>query len=101
MLLYIWLHETVNHSVEFKNPENGANTNKSEGVWSHRRSFTVIGVREAAIEDYLASFIVRHQGIMTYETFVRELAQYKPTENHAELDQTIIKEQDEMDLDCC
>ena len=92
-------HETVNHSEEFKNHETGANTNKIEGVWSHlRRFFPVTGVREAAIEDYLASFIVRHQGIMTYETFVRELSKYKPTENHVEHAETIIKEEDEMNL---
>ena len=92
-------HETVNHSEQFKNHENGANTNKIEGDRSHlRRFFPMTGVRDAAIEDYLASFIVRHQGIMTYETFVRELAKYKPTENHVDDAETIIKEEDEMNL---
>ena len=91
-------HITVNHSKEFKNTETGACTNKIEGVWSHiRRYFPVTGVREKFIEDYLASFIVRHQAGFTFEQFVQGVTMYK-NEDLEEKNKIEIKQEAELTL---
>ena len=92
-------HLTVNHSQQFRDPISGANTNKIEGVWAHiRRYFPRSGVREDSIEDYLGSFIVRHQGILDFENFVKRLSCYIPEENRQILPDDIVKTELELSV---
>ncbi|CAF1031433.1 unnamed protein product [Brachionus calyciflorus] len=49
-------HLTINHTIEFKNPETGAHTNIIEGTWFHlKRSLP----RHGVLAGYFAEFIWR------------------------------------------
>ena len=53
-------HLTVNHSIEFKNPETGAHTNNIEGTWFHlKRSLPKHGTNKSLLAGYFAEFIWR------------------------------------------
>jgi len=55
-----YTHQTVNHSIQFKNPENGAHTNHIEGFWNYvRRSLPKYGTTENHYDGYLAEIIFR------------------------------------------
>ncbi|XP_054770517.1 uncharacterized protein LOC129278343 [Lytechinus pictus] len=54
-------HETVNHSVEFKNA-NGYHTNTIEGHWRHlKASLPQYSRKKEHYESYLAEFLYRYQ----------------------------------------
>ncbi|KAH7828852.1 uncharacterized protein MONOS_6147 [Monocercomonoides exilis] len=74
-------HQTVCHKYEFKNTETGVITNLIEGCWSHfRRSLPPCGIKEKFIDDYIASFLFQREKEMPFPEFVRNVANYKPTE---------------------
>ena len=48
-------HLTVNHTIEFKNPETGAHTNNIEGTWFHlKRSLPRHGTNKSLLAGYFA-----------------------------------------------
>ena len=69
-------HETVNHSIEFKNA-NGFHTNTIEGHWRHlKASLPQYSRKKAHYESYLAAFLYRYQhpdGEM-FASFIRDVA---------------------------
>lgn len=90
-------HISVNHSKTFKDPETGACTNKIEGAWAHlRRSFPSTGIRERFIEDYLASFIMRNKGILTFIDFAKLIVFYKNTEEETDNEKEIKEEEEDV-----
>ena len=72
-------HITVNHSKEFKNFENGACTNRIEGIWAHmRRFFPITGVRKRFLPDYLALFQVQFNREVLFVDYLKDITLYKP-----------------------
>ena len=75
-----YTHLAVNQSIQFKDTQTGACTNKIEGLWSHLRcSFTRTGVKEGFNEDYLAAFIVKNQQYYSFPEMLKLVTFYKPT----------------------
>jgi transposase-like protein len=71
-----YTHQTVNHSVEFKNSTTGAHTNTIEGLWNNlRRSLPKYGTRRDLYDGYLAEFIFRKKwgGSDIFEKTLQEL----------------------------
>lgn len=57
-----YLHKTVNHLVEFVNPETGAHTQNIESSWRWmRRSLAQGGVRTENLVDHLCEFVWRRR----------------------------------------
>ena len=53
-------HLTVNHTIEFKNPETGAHTNNIEGTWFHlKRSLPTHGTSQELLGSYFAEIMWR------------------------------------------
>ena len=72
-----YLHESVNHSVQFKNPDTGCCTNGIESVWSQFRSFIPkYGIREKQINSVIGSFLGFKNIKLNFEDFIREVLHY-------------------------
>lgn len=57
-----YTHITVNHQIGFVNPDNGACTNRIEGLWyGAKRSFLNSGRRKIYFDGYLAKFVFMHR----------------------------------------
>lgn len=73
---YGYVHETVNHSVEFVSPD-GFDTNKIEGHWRQLKvNLPTHGRKKEHYSSYLAEFIWRyvHRGEDLFKVFVKDVA---------------------------
>ncbi|KAF0750971.1 DDE Tnp IS1595 domain-containing protein [Aphis craccivora] len=56
-----FFHLTVNHSIQFKNPETGAHTNNVEGMWRHASrqgfAFPILSQKTRFYGGYLTKFM--------------------------------------------
>ncbi|KAH7820843.1 putative Uncharacterized transposase-like protein [Monocercomonoides exilis] len=78
-----YIHKIVVHDRHYVDPATGACTNTVEGMWHHFREFLpVSGMRDAFIQDYISSFIVKNCFNLTFSEFV-ELVYKK----HEEIDE--------------
>ena len=74
-------HETVNHSVNFKDPVTGAHSNTVEGSWFHlKRSLPQAGTRKTMFPNHFATFIWRKKfGSSDFRVFLEHIARvYNP-----------------------
>ena len=57
-----YVHHTVNHSIEFVNPANGAHTQSIECTWAHAKKYKKMhGTSKALFPTYLVEFIWRRK----------------------------------------
>ena len=58
-----YVHHTVNHSIEFVNPANGAHTQSIECTWAHakKKYKKMHGTSKALYPTYLVEFIWRRK----------------------------------------
>jgi transposase-like protein len=57
-----YIHHTVNHSKNFKDPLTGTHTNNIEGLWNQvRRSFPKFGTTKEMYASYLIEFMYRRR----------------------------------------
>jgi transposase-like protein len=79
-------HLTVNHSINFKDPDTGAHTNTIEGAWLHaKRSLPKYGTKNHFMTGYLAAHMWRRrvatQGGDPFLSFLDEVKRvYRPDE---------------------
>jgi len=73
-----YTHHTVNHSIQFVNPENGANTNRIEGTWQKVKVFLGIYNRGEDYEYHLAHYMFvarcKARGVSPYIEFLHLVA---------------------------
>ena len=70
-------HLTVNHSITFRDPDSGVNTNMIEGVWHQLRSFLPRnGVRTSQLDQKLGSFNGFKDLQLEFDEFVRLVSSY-------------------------
>ena len=56
--------KVLNHSIQFKDPETGANTNTIEGTWTHmKRSLPAANRSKDHFVGYLATFMLLRKWI--------------------------------------
>src|SRR5271154_6981704 len=70
-------HETVNHSLHFKDPITGIHTNTIEGTWSGVKHHIPIRNRnKGSVEEHLLTFVWRRQNLSRlWDAFVMALAE--------------------------
>lgn len=73
-----YVHETVNHSVNFVDPETGANTQRIESLWRPLRLKIVkkmCGTNEDLLERYLAEYWWRglNKTDDIFDSFLRDM----------------------------
>ena len=92
-------HETVNHSVTFKDPITGAHSNTIEGSWFHlKRSLPQAGTRKTMFPNHFAMYIWRKKfGASDFKVFLEHVGrvhnpnvpprfQYDLTQNQQEFE---------------
>ena len=74
-----YTHLTVNHSLNFVDPDTGACTNKAEGMWSCVKRFLPAGNRSKELfSSYLGQFMWmrRHQGEDLFDAFLQDVTTF-------------------------
>ena len=84
-----YLHESVNHSIQFKDPNTGCCTNGIESVWSQFRSFIPkCGIKERQINSVIGSFLGFKNIKINFEDFLHETLNYSSENEEDEEDET-------------
>lgn len=69
-----YIHQTVNHSKEFKNKETGAHTNSIESTWhALKQSLPRSGTQKQLYDSYFEEYVIRKRYLKTdnkFETFL-------------------------------
>ena len=72
-----YVHNTVNHSIEFMDHTTGVHTNGIESLWHQLRSFLPRnGVRSKVIDQYLGSFNGFKDLKLSFDEFLRAVLDY-------------------------
>ena len=77
-------HLTVNHSVEYKNKENGACTNTVEGTWRHVKRSLPLATKKDKYDSYLGEFLWRkkNKGLDLFQCILNDVSMLFPPVNH-------------------
>ena len=80
----MYQHQTVNHSQNFVNPVNGANTQQIESTWNQakRRNKRHCGTARHMMEGYLCEFMWRKRlhGADPFDAIMNDIAIYYPVQ---------------------